>query len=125
MAEDAQIEALAHRIGRLEDELAIRDALARYTLSADCGNAAAALFAEDCSVDIDGAYFMNGNKEVCASVDSTAHQKMLPKVAHITGPFHVHLSGAKAVATGYMMLFFKDEAITAGRLSLGHRWCSQ
>jgi len=118
---DTQIEALARRVEVLEDELAIRDTLARYCLAADSGDATAvaALFGENCAVDIDGAVFMKGRQQVQASVESAAHQSMLPRSAHITGPFLIKRHGNKAVATGYMTLFMKAETPTPARQSLG------
>jgi hypothetical protein len=103
--------------------MAIRDALARYCLAADSGNAkaAAALFGEACSVDIDAAVFMNGRKEVHASLESPQARAMQPRSAHITGPFVIELNGNTAVATGYMTLFMKGEAIAPARQSIG-RW---
>lgn len=123
MPENTQIEALTRRVEALENELAVRDVLMRYCLAADSGDAQAAalLFDQNCSVDIDAAVFMKGTAEVKASLESNAHQSMLPRVAHITGPFRIHVKGDHATATGYMTLFVKGESTAIARQSMG-RW---
>lgn len=123
MSDTTQLEALARRIETLEDELAVRDVLMRYCLAADGGDAqsAALLFDQNCNVDIDAAFFMKGSEQVRASLESNAHQSMLPRVAHITGPFHIQLRGDTAIATGYLTLFLKGESTSVARQSLG-RW---
>jgi hypothetical protein len=116
-------DGLARRIARIEDEQAVRDVLARYCLAADAGDdvAARALFSDDAAVDIDAAVFMTGADEVAASFRSDAHRGMLPNAAHVMGPMLVAIDGDRAVATGYMTLYMKQEAIALVRLSLG-RW---
>lgn len=123
MPENTQIEALTRRIEALEDELALRDVLMQYCLAADSGDskAGALLFDQNCNVDIDAAVFMKGSAEVKASLESNAHQSMLPRMAHITGPFRIQVKGAQAVATGYMTLFIKSETTAIARQSMG-RW---
>ena len=120
---DIDLAALAKRSAWLEDQQLIRDVIARYCLAADAGdaNAVRPLFTADAAVDIDKAVFMTGAEEVSASFLSPAHQGMLPNGAHLTGPFLVEIEGDRAVATGYMALFFKQDSVGLARLSLG-RW---
>lgn len=121
--EEAERDRLAQRITRIEDEQAVRDLLARYCLAADAGDDTAVhkLFSADAAIDIDAAVMMTGADEVAASFRSPAHQGMLPNGAHVMGPMLVEIDGDRAVATGYMALYMKREAIDLVRLSLG-RW---
>jgi len=113
----------AATFARLAHEAAIRDVITRYCLATDVGDSAAMedLFTGDCEIDLDGALKMKGVAQVRGSMESDAFKAMLPKVAHVPGPFVVHVEGDRAVATGYLTLFMSGNGITPARQSLG-RW---
>lgn len=113
----------AGAISRLAHEAAIRDVITRYCLASDVGDGAAMedLFTADCEIDLDGALRMKGVVQVRASMESEAFKAMLPKAAHVPGPFLVHVEGDRAVATGYLTLFMSGNGIAPVRQSLG-RW---
>ena len=111
MTDEERLALLESRIGVLEDEREIRDVLTRYGLCVDSGDADAtvALYTLDCVIDIDASVVMNGREEARFIVESPAHQEILPRCAHVMGPFTVALNGTTAVATGYATVFVRDD----------------
>jgi uncharacterized protein (TIGR02246 family) len=116
--------ALLARVEALEDERAVHDTLVRYGFAVDSDEAdgMAALYAEDCEIDIDGTSFMHGRGQARGIVTSTIHQSLLPNCAHVMGPFVIQVDGPRAVATGYQTVFLDRDAQTrVWRQSYG-RW---
>jgi len=66
---DDALAALSARVAALEDELAIHRLLVRYGFCADTGNAeaAAALFAEDAEIRVDGVVAGQGHDAATAT----------------------------------------------------------
>ena len=123
-ADDDLVASLLLRIERLEDERAVHDTLVRYGLAVDRGDAdgTAALYADDCHIDIDGVAFMDGRAEARGIVTSDAHQAILPGCAHLIGPCVVDVDGTQATATGYQTVYVTgDDGIGVWRQSFG-RW---
>jgi ketosteroid isomerase-like protein len=106
----AQIAALATRVQVLDDMLAVHGVLVSYGLAVDAGDAAAtaALYAEDCEVDIDRAVVFRGRQEVHDMVLGDAHQAILGECAHVMGPYVVQVDGDHAVATGYATVYVRE-----------------
>lgn len=120
----AEVATLAARLAALEDERAVHDVLTRYGLTMDAGDAdaCAALYAEDCTVDIDGMIVAKDRDGVRGMVASDAHQAILPNCAHVMGPFTVSVNGDHAVATGYATVSVRgDDGIAVWRQAFG-RW---
>ncbi len=103
--------ALEARLMRLEDERAVHALLTRYGLAVDSGDvdATAALFAEDCHIDIDKTNYLDGREAARGIVDCDAHRAVLPNCAHLMGPFVVEVDGSRATATGYATIFLRVE----------------
>jgi len=108
----AQVEALTHRVQKLEDELAIHRLIVRYGLAVDTGDAArtAAVFAPEGVYDADDM------------VRSDRHQRMVGHCAHQIGPAVVRVDGDRAVALGYSRVYLQsDQGIGIYRVSM-NRW---
>ena len=119
----AQVEALTHRVQKLEDELAIHRLIVRYGLAVDTGDAArtAAVFAPEGVYDAD-VRLMNGRADVADMVRSDRHQRMVGHCAHQIGPAVVRVDGDRAVALGYSRVYLQsDQGIGIYRVSL-NRW---
>ena len=119
----AQVEALTHRVQKLEDELAIHRLIVRYGLAVDTGDAArtAAVFAPEGVYDAD-VRLMNGRADVADMVRSDRHQRMVGHCAHQIGPAVVRVDGDSAVALGYSRVYLQSaEGIGIYRVSL-NRW---
>lgn len=104
------IEALAARLNRLEDERDIARLIASYGPAVDAGDADAAahLWAEDGVYDID-LMRMEGRDEVRAMVNSGAHQKMVAHgCSHFLGPAAVTVDGDTAVAVCESLVLVRD-----------------
>lgn len=104
------IEALAARLARLEDERDIARLIASYGPAVDAGDAdaAARLWAADGVYDID-LMRMEGRDEVRAMVDSKAHQKMVAHgCSHFLGPAVVTVDGDTAVAVCESLVLVRD-----------------
>ncbi|MDP7734175.1 nuclear transport factor 2 family protein [Mycobacterium paragordonae] len=104
------IEALAARLNRLEDERDIARLIASYGPAVDAGDAdaAARLWAEDGVYDID-LMRMEGRDEVRAMVNSGAHQKMVAHgCSHFLGPAAVTVDGDTAVAVCESLVLVRD-----------------
>ncbi len=121
---EARLKALERRLQQVEDERDIAKVIIRYGFAVDTGDAKAtgALYMEDTLVDVDGKTAMKGRKGVEAMVLGTSHQSMLPNCAHTMAPFVIEVSGEKAVATGYMRVYWRQgDAVNLWRLSV-NRW---
>ncbi|MBA6411834.1 nuclear transport factor 2 family protein [Parahaliea sp. F7430] len=123
-----RIDALERRLQRAEDELAIRNLVARYGMAADCGDVQSAL---ECHLpnavyvvsaprsgrDSDAPdtdLEMHGHQAISDMLSSDMHQSLLPGCAHTVGPLTVDVDGDKARATGYSRLYHNN----AGRPEL-------
>ena len=119
-----QLAALTRRVQTLEDERAVIDVLTRYGFAVDSDDAegTAALYAEGCTVEIDGRTAMRARADVAAMVRGSGHQSILPNCSHQMGPFSVRVDGDTAVATGYGTVYLRtDEGFRVFRVSAG-RW---
>src|SRR6185369_9567386 len=99
---DETVAALARRVTRLEDELAIHRLIVRYGLAVDTGDAegSAAVFTEDGVYDVDVGR-MEGREAVRAMVRGPRHQEMVGHCAHQIGPAVVTVDGPdRASAVG-------------------------
>lgn len=104
------IEALAARLNRLEDERDIARLIASYGPAVDAGDAdaAARLWAEDGVYDID-LMRMEGRDELRAMVNSGAHQRMVAHgCSHFLGPAAVTVDGDTAVAVCESLVLVRD-----------------
>ncbi|MBM4406710.1 MAG: nuclear transport factor 2 family protein [Chloroflexi bacterium] len=121
---EARLTALEKRLRMVEDERDIAKVIIRYGFAVDTGDAKAtgALYAADTLVDVDGKPAMKGRKGVEAMVLGEPHQRMLPNCAHTMAPFVIEVRGDRAVATGYMRVYWRQgENISLWRLSV-NRW---
>ncbi len=120
----ATVEALARRVARLEDELAIHRLCIRYGFGADRGDghAAAAVFTDDGVYDVDIGR-MEGRAAVAAMLHGERHQEMVGHCAHQIGPLVVDLTGeTTAVVRGYSRVYLDTRAGThVYRVSM-NRW---
>jgi uncharacterized protein (TIGR02246 family) len=106
------VAALARRVERLEDELAIHRVITRYGLAVDAGDAvgAADVFTPDGVYDTDVGR-MEGRDAVATMVRSARHQEMVGHCAHQMGPAVVTIAGpAKASAVGYSRVYLATRA---------------
>jgi len=121
---ETQVAALAGRVERLEDELAIHRLLVTYGLGVDAGDPdrGAAVFVEDGVYDTDVGR-MEGREAVRTMVRGSRHQEMVGSCAHQIGPAVVTFTGpGRATATGYSRVYLATRAGThVYRVSL-NRW---
>ncbi len=118
-----QLEALAGRVQRLEDELAIHRLIVRYGFAVDIGDAehTAELFTEDTVYDIDVAV-LHGRPDIRKMVQTDPHRSLVGNCAHQIGPAVVEIDGDRAVATGYSRVYLrKGDGIEVFRVSF-NRW---
>jgi len=108
---ESQLRLLSKRVEALEDEREIQSVMTRYALAVDSNDAEATsqIYAEDCTIDIDGDWFFNGREETKQIVTGDVHQSILPNCAHLMGPFAVRLKGNRATASGYATIFVRRE----------------
>jgi ketosteroid isomerase-like protein len=121
---DARLKALERRLQQVEDERDIAKVIIRYGFAVDTGDAKAtgALYTQDTLVNVDGKPGMIGRKGVEAMVLGERHQRMLPNCAHTMAPFVIEISGDRAVATGYMRVYWRQgDDVGLWRLSV-NRW---
>ncbi|MDZ4266854.1 MAG: nuclear transport factor 2 family protein [Mycobacterium sp.] len=115
---DQRWAALERRLQRLEDERAIEQMIARYGPLVDAGeaDAAAALWAEDGTYDVEG-WSMRGRAEVAAMVRSPEHQGLIGRgCCHFLGPAVVTVDGDEAVAVcESALLVHREGRFTVGR----------
>lgn len=104
------VDDMAARLCRLEDERDIARLIASYGPAVDAGDAdaAARLWAHDGIYDVDG-WRMEGRAEVHAMVKSQAHQNLVAKgCCHLLGPCVVTVSGDSAVAVCQSLVLIRD-----------------
>ncbi len=104
------VDDLAARLHRLEDERDIARLIASYGPAVDAGDpdAAARLWASDGSYDVDG-WRMKGRADVHAMVSSSAHQNLVAKgCCHFLGPCVVTVDGDSAVAVCESLVLVRD-----------------
>ena len=118
------VAALAARVQRLEDELAIHRVIIRYGMAADVGYAeeAGATFTPDGVYDVDVGR-MDGGDAVMKMLRGPRHQEMIGHCAHQMGPAVVHeLEPERAVATGYSRVYLETRAGTHVYRVSFNRW---
>lgn len=117
------IEALAARLARLEDERDIARLVATYGLVVDAGDAdaTASLWAHDGVYDVD-LMRMESRADVHAMVLSTAHQTMVANgCSHFLGPCVVTVDGDTAVAVCESLVLIRDhEGYRVWRATANH-----
>lgn len=125
------IDAIEQRLARVEDELAIRNVVARYGMAADCGDTAAALACHTADAryivsaprsgrasatgDTQPAaeereLVMQGREAIAGMLESALHRSMLPNCAHTVGPLHISLGNGQAVVVGYSRIYLREDA---------------
>jgi len=105
------IDDLAARLRRLEDERDIAGLIASYGPAVDAGDAdaAARLWASEGIYDVDG-WRMEGRADVHAMVSSPAHQNLVAKgCCHFLGPCVVTVTGDSAVAVCESLVSMRDD----------------
>lgn len=110
------LDELAARLRRLEDDRDIRQLIASYGPAVDAGDAdaAARLWATDGVYDVDG-WRMNSRADVHAMIASDAHQKLVAKgCCHFLGPCVVTLAGDEAVAVCESLVLVRDGSDKGG-----------
>jgi uncharacterized protein (TIGR02246 family) len=110
------LDELAARLRRLEDDRDIRQLIASYGPAVDAGDAdaAARLWASDGVYDVDG-WRMEGREAVHAMVSSAAHQNLVAKgCCHFLGPCVVTVTGDEAVAVCESLVLVRDDPDTDG-----------
>ena len=120
----ATVTALARRVERLEDELAIHRLIVSYGLGVDVGDPdrAAAVFTDDGVYDVDVGR-MEGREAVRAMVRGSRHQEMVGHCAHQIGPAVVTLDGPdRASAIGYSRVYLATRAGTHVYRVSTNRW---
>lgn len=106
------IDDIAARLRRLEDEHDIAQLIASYGLAVDAANAdgAAALWSEDGSYDVED-WNMQSQADVHAMVSSTFHRDLVSKgCCHFIGPSVVTVGGDEAVAISESLVLVRDGA---------------
>lgn len=104
------IEALAERLRRLEDERDIARLIASYGPAVDAGDAdtAARLWAADGTYDVEG-WRMQSRADVHAMVSSQHHQNLVADgCCHFLGPCVVTVNGDSAVAVCESLVLVRD-----------------
>jgi uncharacterized protein (TIGR02246 family) len=121
---DETVAALARRVERLEDELAIHRLIVSYGLGVDTGDAerAAGVFTEDGVYDVDVGR-MEGRDAVRAMVRGARHREMVGHCAHQIGPAVVTVDGPdRASAVGYSRVYLATRAGTHIYRVSTNRW---
>jgi hypothetical protein len=121
---EARLDALTRRVAALEDERAVLDLLTRYGFAVDSDDADGTgfLYAEACTIEIDGRKDIRSRGDVAGMVRGAGHQAILPNCAHQMGPFSIKLDGETATATGYGTVYLRGEdGFRVWRVSAG-RW---
>jgi uncharacterized protein (TIGR02246 family) len=118
------VAALARRVARLEDELAIHRVIVSYGLGVDLGDAdrSAAVFTEEGVYDVDVGR-MEGREAIRTMVRSERHQAMVGHCAHQIGPAVVtFVDDTHAVAVGYSRVYLATRAGTHVYRVSTNRW---
>jgi hypothetical protein len=126
MDQQQQMDELAARLRRVEDELAIQRLILSYGPAADAG---AASFAASVWLD-DGVYDWDakgephvGSAAVDRMLSGDAHQGLIAKgAAHFAGPLLIELNGDTATALNYSLIMLRtDDSFKLWRVS-AVRW---
>ena len=115
-----QLEVLAARIQKLEDQADIARMFTIYGLAVDTEDVDAmlALYTDDITIDMDGERVLRGHDEARWVIEGEVHQSYVPFCAHNLGPFAIEVDGDEAVATGYSKVFVShDGAFRVERVS--------
>jgi hypothetical protein len=108
-----ELDELATRLRRVEDELAIQHVILTYGPAADAGETAraGALWADDGTYDWDPSTPpLEGPEAVAAMLAGTQHQGLIANgVAHFAGPPLVELDGDRATALSYSFVLRRDD----------------
>lgn len=108
-----ELEALAARVARIEDELAIRRVILTYGPAADAGETAraGALWADDGAYDWDAERpALHGPDAVAAMLQGEGHQSLIARgVAHFAGPPLIEVDGDRATALSYSFVLRRDD----------------
>ncbi len=118
------VTALARRVERLEDELAIHRLLVTYGLGVDCGDPdrGASVFTEDGVYDVDVGR-MEGREAVRAMIRGPRHQEMVGHCAHQIGPAVITFDAPdRASAVGYSRVYLETRAGTHIYRVSTNRW---
>jgi hypothetical protein len=113
----AELRQLRERLDRVEAELEIARAMARYGPAVDSGSAevAAALWADDGSYDA-GISVMPSASAIAHMVRTDPHQSYIHRgCAHLVGPPHITIDGDQATAITHSQLLFWDPETTSYR----------
>lgn len=121
-----RLDQLERRLQRVEDERTIERMIARYGPLVDAGSdntadAAAALWAEDGTYDVEG-WSMRGRTEIAAMVRSPEHQGLIGRgCCHFLGPAVVTIDGDEAVAVcESALLVHRDGRFAVARAGANH-----
>jgi hypothetical protein len=113
----AEVKQLRERLDRVEAELEIARAMARYGPAVDSGSAevTAALWAEDGVYDA-GISVMPSANAIAEMVRTNPHQSYIQSgCAHLVGPPHITVDGDRATAITHSQLLFWDAETTSYR----------
>jgi hypothetical protein len=107
------VEALAVRVQRIEDELAIRRVILSYGPAADAGETrrAGALWADDGEYDWDTERpALEGPDAVATMLQGAQHQSLIAHgVAHFAGPPLIEVDADRATALSYSFVLRRDD----------------
>lgn len=106
------LDDIAARLRRLEDEHDIAKLIASYGPAVDAADAdaAAALWAKHGSYDVED-WNMQSQTDIHAMVSSTSHRDLVAKgCCHFIGPSVVTVSGDEAVAVSESLVLVRDRA---------------
>ena len=119
---------LEERLQRVEDELSVRNCIARYGMAVDCGDTEAALACHTAGARYivsaplsgreaggtvtgqgeDADLVLQGRAAIADMLESDMHQSMLPNCAHTVGPLQVDVRDDVAVVLGYSRLYLLE-----------------
>ena len=119
------IDAIARRLGALEDRDAIRSLIAAYGPLADSGEAAelAGLWAEDGGYGVGGIGTAHGRNAIAGLIDGETHRALMADgCAHLLGPVAIDLDGDRAVARGHSIVFRHHAGAFAVHRVSANRW---
>ena len=120
-----RIDALAARLGALEDREAIRDLIARYGPLADSGDAIAlaALWVEDGEYEVIGFAAAKGHAAIASLIEGPVHRSLMADgCAHLLGPVAITLDGDRALARGHSVVFRHDDGRFVAHRVAANRW---
>jgi ketosteroid isomerase-like protein len=122
----ATVAALAERVARLEDHVAIYQLMMSYGPSVDSGTSefTASLWTDDGVYDFDNeSDDLDGAAAIKAMVEGPRHQSYIHEgCAHLVSIPYLRIDGDTAVATGYSSLNHRDgDGFRIGRIT-ANRW---